>query len=207
MAQRPYTGRVKSEFVSTLEVQGGTYTGTVEEWGTFFVVSPSHVVTNWHVVSGYLEAVEDDQEDATIQLIFSAGEIATDIEILGTQKILDLAVIQVNTPMPEGVHRIAIGKELEAERLTVTGYAGGQTYTEGIATSFEQIDFTPYFNFPGVYKQGQSGGPIIDEKGVLVGVLWGSDWPEAELGYGTRVDGVRWILEKYAPEVLKLKGN
>lgn len=207
MAQRPYTGKVITEYVGVMETEKGTFRGELQDHGSFVVVSPSHVLTNWHVVHDYVAAKAGGQEDAKLTLRFFNGQTLAG-DVIASEVEPDLALVQFNGTVPEGVHRVAIAQTFTPVRITTGGYPMDTTnYEELTATRFEFLAGTPYFRFPGKIVVGQSGSPIVDQDGRLCGLLWGSDYPEQPLGYGTSVVHIRAFLAKEAPEILELKGN
>jgi S1-C subfamily serine protease len=205
MADRPYTGKIIVNYEGTIEEI--EYEGPLESHGSFFVISPSHAMTNWHVVQEYLEAAAEGQEDTKITLRFFNGETSTG-EVVATEADPDLALIQFRGVLPKGVHRIPIASDFKVQRLTSGGYPwDGTKYEEETANQYEFLPGTPYFVFPGKFVQGQSGSPVINQDGKLCGILWGSDYPYKALGYGTRVTEIRKFLSEHAPEILELSGN
>lgn len=69
------------------------------------------------------------------------------------------------------------------ERLTSCGYGGDDklALNTGLMQGWSQAPGTPvggptdWFTISGYARQGDSGGPIFNERGRVVGVLWGTD--------------------------------
>jgi len=207
MAERPYTGKVISEYIDTMEVPGPdgatfTYTGPVEDRGSFVTVSDTHVLTNWHVVHSY-NFHKGLGQHAKITLVFSDGSTRS-ATVAKIDPIKDLALLEFTDVLKKPLHRIGIAKTFEPEKLTMGGYQEGVTYEEASADSFELIG-PDWFTFDVLAIEGQSGSPIIDENGLLVGLLWGSDYPTEEVAYGVHVDSIRDFLR--GTGILELKGN
>lgn len=207
MAERPYTGKVISEYMDSMEVPGPdgksyTYTGLVEDRGTFVIVSSTQVLTNWHVVHSYNFNKGLDMP-AKLTLEFSDGTKRS-AKVDRTNPVKDLALLSFDEPIKRPLHRIGIAKTFEPEKLTMGGYVEGVTYEEVSADSYKLIG-DDWFKFDAVAIQGQSGSPIIDENGLLVGLLWGSDYPTEEVAYGVHVDSIRDFLR--GTGILMLRGN
>ena len=206
LAERPYTGRVISEYVDSVETPEGLYIGPIEDRGSFVVVSDKYVLTNWHVVAGYLFH-EQLGEPVKMTLHFSKGKPKTGT-VVATDSTNDLALVGFEGGLSKGLHRIGIAEEFDPKVLVLAGYQEGELskYAEETARSFELVG-PSYFTIPVKAIDGQSGSPIINGRGQLCGLLWGSDYPTEELAYGVKVDRIREFLEEEAPDVLKQKGN
>jgi len=159
--------------------------------GTLVAVSEKHglVVTNWHVVN---EAI------GPVTVMFPDGFCST-----GTvQKIdrdWDLAAIAIWRPNCAPVP-VATTAPLTGELLTIAGYgAGNFRAASGHCTQY----VAPGPNFPfemvelsTAARQGDSGGPILNSRGELAGVLFGAGDGRTAGSYCGRV---RWFLDDVVP--------
>jgi serine protease Do len=137
-------------------------------WGSGFIFDQSGLVmTNNHVVSG--------AEKITVDV----GGRKVGAKILGLSECLDLAVLQLdgNATYPFlGFHQGAIDRTLKVYSV---GYPGGDptlTITDGIVN---KTDFAKNFNWAVLdnvvehsarIRGGNSGGPLVDAQGLIVGV-------------------------------------
>jgi len=201
-AERPYTAKIYSEFVDTIETPEGIYTGPVEDRGSCVIVSPSHVLTNNHVVAGYLFHQQLGQP-VNMTIHFPDGSSQAG-HVVGVDSIVDLALVRFDKPLPEGLHRIGIAKTFQPTQFVMGGYEEGTKYAEVTANTYVHVG-PNFFQFPGRAIDGQSGSPIIDQDGKLCGLLWGSDHPTEEFGYGVKVDAIRAFLKN--TDILHQKGN
>lgn len=204
LAQRPYAGKVRSTHSSEMVVNGKQVEAEVENWGSFVIISPSHVLTNHHVVYDHLMQ-QNLGHESKLRIMFFEGTWVN-AEVVAVEAIADLALLAFNEPIPDGAFRVAIARKFEPKTLTVCGYDMGQDYREVVANKYKVLsDY--WFSFPGILKQGQSGSGIIDQDGKLCAVLWGSEWPDGRVGYGTRIEQVRLFLGQVAPKILQQIGN
>ena len=144
---------------------------TQEGSGSGFVYDrDGRIVTNYHVVEGA------DQ----LQVTFSDGEVR-DARLVGADPSNDLAVLEVgagaNDPEP-----LTLGdsEALEVGRFVVAiGHPFGldQTLTTGVVSGLGRVIESPDQGFIGeiiqtdaAINQGNSGGPLLDLDGRLVGV-------------------------------------
>lgn len=98
---------------------------------------------------------------------FAAERIASDSEH-------DLAVLLIATP---GRTKASLGAARAGEWLTAGGFGGDGRYqavrgpVAGYATPVGAT--TPSIRIRGAVRPGDSGGPVMDDLGRLVGVVWG----------------------------------
>jgi hypothetical protein len=138
------------------------------------------VVTNWHVI-----------RDAAgpISVEFPDG-FRSPAEVVKTDKDWDLAALSIQRPSASPV-RVSPAAPQLGEWLTIAGYGSGQWRTAaGQCTQY----LAPGVDFPHEMvelateaRQGDSGGPIFNQQGELVGVLFGSGPGYTSGSYGGRV--------------------
>jgi S1-C subfamily serine protease len=130
----------------------------------FFVTSEGHIVTNYHVV----------QNCDTTFVSFDGQQIAT--KVLAVDKMNDLAILKVNLT-PAKVFSVATEDASLLEDIIIAGYPLGKKVSAAIKTSKGSItalagygDNYSEFQTDAALNQGNSGGPIINQKGNVVGV-------------------------------------
>jgi serine protease Do len=156
--------------------------------GTLVGIGSKHgiVVTNWHVV-----------RDATgpISVIFPDGNKypATVIE---TDKTWDLAALLIWRPKTAPV-TISNKAPVRGDALTIAGYGSGKyRQISGKATQFVSPGEDHPYEMVEVNvaaRSGDSGGPILNNKGQLAGVLFGSADGSTN---GSHCGRVRWFLRR-----------
>ena len=132
----------------------------------FIVDAKGHVVTNAHVV-----------EDADVVRVKLADEREFKAKVLGRDRRLDLAVLEI-----EGASSLPAVPLGDSEGLRVGEYVVaignpfglGHTVTMGIVSAKGRaIGAGPYYDFIQTYasiNQGNSGGPLFDMRGNVVGI-------------------------------------
>jgi serine protease Do len=138
------------------------------------------VVTNWHVVR---------DAAGTITVEFPGG-FKSPAQVVKTDKDWDLAALSIHRP---GVHPLPISSAVPqpGDVLTIAGYGSGEWRTAtGRCTQY----LAPGVDFPHEMvelsteaRQGDSGGPIINQRGEIAGVLFGSGPGYTSGSYGGRV--------------------
>jgi hypothetical protein len=138
------------------------------------------VVSNWHVV-------RDAAGPITVE--FPDG-FKSPAEVVKTDKDWDLAALSIYRPHAAPVPVTAAAPQ-PGELLTIAGYGSGQwRMTGGRCTQY----LSPGVEFPhemvelaAEARQGDSGGPILNQRGELAGVLFGSGPGYTSGSYGGRV--------------------
>jgi S1-C subfamily serine protease len=141
---------------------------TFERKGTGFVVSASgHVVTNQHVIDGCVGDVHGNL----------SGEASIDLRIVSTDETNDLALLQAprtfkevaairEKPIHPGDAVIAIGYPFHG--LLTSDF----TVTAGIVSSLSGLlNDTRFLQISAAVQPGNSGGPLLDTSGNVVGVV------------------------------------
>jgi S1-C subfamily serine protease len=166
--------------------------GTAFGSGSLVGVNKDHglVITNWHVV-----------RDGTglVEVVFPDG-FRSHAKPIKVDSDWDLAALVIWRPNVEPV-KIATQPPRQGDLLTIHGYGRGQYR---IATGHCTNYFSPRIDFPHEMveldveaRQGDSGGPIFNQRGELAGVLFGA-------GEGTTLGSfaprVRYFLASAVPD-------
>ena len=138
------------------------------------------VVTNWHVVR---------DAAGTITVEFPGG-FKSPAQVVKTDKDWDLAALSIHRPSAIPLP-ISSAAPQPGDVLTIAGYGSGEWRTAtGRCTQY----LAPGVDFPhemvelsAEARQGDSGGPIINQRGEIAGVLFGSGPGYTSGSYGGRV--------------------
>ena len=130
----------------------------------FFVSRVGHIITNYHVIQGC---------DAN-KLSYKGKVLNTDT--IAVDKSNDLAILKVNMT-PSKVYPVATNDATLLEDIIIAGYPLGKKVSSAIKTSKGSVtalagygDNYSEFQTDAALNQGNSGGPIINQKGNVVGV-------------------------------------
>ncbi|MFI5715141.1 MarP family serine protease [Nocardia sp. NPDC051750] len=158
--------------------------------GSGFVVAPERVMTNAHVVAGTTSVTVDS----------AAGPLdATVVEFDPSMDIAVLLVPGLTAPViPQAPEPAASG-----ESAIVLGYPGGGRYTASAARVRETLDLTgptiyrdgtverEVYTVRGQVRAGNSGGPLVDAEGNVLGVVFGAAVTDDDTGYVLTLNEVR----------------
>ena len=172
---------------STVKIVG-VGCGQIQE-GSGFVVAPGEVVTNAHVVAGIPRPqVEDD-----------AGFHPTRVVYFNPS--FDLAILRVSglTESPLSLDTDDVGRGTQA---AVLGYPGGGPFTAdpaGVMAQFEAegrdiygqgLTVRSVYEIQAIVRPGNSGGPLVEPDGQVIGVVFSRSTTDANIGYALASPGV-----------------
>jgi S1-C subfamily serine protease len=130
----------------------------------FFVSRSGHIISNHHVIEGC----------DTTKLTFKGKEVVADV--LAVDKMNDLAILKANL-IPNQVYPVANEDAALLEDIIIAGYPLGKKVSAAIKTSKGSVtalagygDNYSEFQTDAALNQGNSGGPIMNQKGNVIGV-------------------------------------
>ena len=169
--------------------------------GSGFVIDPSgQIATNWHVVDGAFE----------ILVTFADGTRAK-AEVVNASPLVDLALLKVNVG-----HKLAAAHWADSSKVQVgdpvlaigNPLGVGMSVSGGLVSALNRnIMDTPYDDFiqtDAAINHGNSGGPLFDMKGDVIGVNSAIISPtsgNAGLGFSMPSDDARFIFDRLARKV------
>ena len=152
-----------SQAVKTVDPAIVTITTSIGEGSGFFVSLDGHILTNHHVV-------KDASGDITVKL--QNGEtLKASVQNISPER--DLAILKTtrgNLPIVQfassenielGQNVAAIGAPLGLEHSVTTGV---------VSSISREIEDQTYIQIDAALNQGNSGGPVINDQGQVVGV-------------------------------------
>jgi S1-C subfamily serine protease len=150
--------------------------------GSGFVLSPDRVMTNAHVVAG--------ANSVTVE----ASGNPFDATVVSYDPTVDIAILAV-PHLPPGPLAFASAPVTSGTEAIVMGYPGGGGFMATPARIRELIEL----NGPDIYRnatinrevytvrsnveQGNSGGPLIDLNGQVIGVVFGAAVDDTDTGF------------------------
>ena len=161
-------------------------TSTSTSGSGFFVSKTGHVITNQHVVADCKKVTVGDKADKQVQADVLEKDARNDLALL---KISSLKMASADTKsliqklgikiVPLASGGLLRSEDLElGEDVLVAGYPYGEIFsntikvTKGIVSANRGLgDDTAQFQIDAAVQPGNSGGPIYDENGNVVGVV------------------------------------
>jgi regulator of sirC expression with transglutaminase-like and TPR domain len=161
--------------------------------GTGFVISADGLIaTNLHVIG--------EARPFTVQL--ADGSRHEPITVVASDRKLDLAIIKIDakkklTPLPlgdstklkQGQPIVALGHPRGLEHSVVSGVLSGQRDMDGVSMLQLAIPI----------EQGNSGGPILDPQGRVLGIVTMKSLVTANLGFAVPVNALKGLRDRPNP--------
>ena len=150
--------------------------------GTGFVVAPNRVMSNAHVVAG--------SETATVE----ADGRTYDAFVVSYDPLADISILDV-PDLTSAKLDFAEGEAKSGSDAIVMGYPGGGDFAATPARIRETIELNgpdiyrsttvtrQVYTIRGTVRQGNSGGPMIDPAGKVLGVVFGAAVDDADTGF------------------------
>ena len=147
---------------STVEIQAVVNKQYISMGTGFYDDSNGTVITNYHVIEGAESAIIVDSEEHEYEVVSVAGYDANvDIAILTTKA-------NNTTPLSKRYSEVRTGEKVYALGSS-SGLTG--TFTEGIVSTAEREDRgLTYIQHTAPITHGNSGGPLLDESGNVIGI-------------------------------------
>ena len=172
----PYVVRIIAFDSSGQSFGTGSYVGTYGEYGI--------VLTNQHVVSETSDNRVAHVHNRLVHVHFPSG-FSSFGAIVRTDDLWDLALLVISKPPPSiPTLPIAQTPSKPGDTLWIAGFGSGlYRIAEGRCVRYLAPE-NPKDGSPPLYeimevsvsaRKGDSGGPILNQKGELAGVLFGSD--------------------------------
>lgn len=180
---------VQKVMPSVLKVTGEAPSCRKSVEGTGFVYASERVMTNAHVVAGVDEpkvTVGDRKLDATV-VLFDPG---TDVAVLAVPGLRRAALPLLAAPARSGADALVVGYpedgpfDVRPARVRSTLPARGKDIYNR-----RQVEREIYA-LRALVRQGNSGGPLIDPQGRVLGVIFAAAADDPNVGYALTVNEV-----------------
>ncbi len=159
--------RVSPAVVTVLNTLSGRPAGGNQATGSGVIINPDgYIVTNNHVVEGAFK----------LQVIFYDGTVV-DATLVGTDELADLAVIKVEATMP-GVIALGDSDQLQPGQTVIAIGSPLGTFKNSVTTgvisalnrSIAETRMEGLIQTDAAINHGNSGGPLINLNGEVVGI-------------------------------------
>ncbi len=154
--------------------------------GSGFALGENCVVTNAHVI--------EDPEDVTV-LTYGGQEFAA--RVVGMDPVLDIAVLAVPTTLPylrvADPAKASIGDDIYAIGAPKSM---AYTLTKGVISAKDRpVDRGTYLQIDAAINKGNSGGPLLDDTGAVLGMNTLKMTDSEGIGLAIPIDVVCTYLE------------
>jgi serine protease Do len=166
--------------------------GSVEGVGSGFVVSRNGLIaTSLHVIG----------EGRPIEIRFADGKKYSATEIHAWDRKLDLAVVRIGE---SNLPALKLGESSEVKQgasVVAMGNPRGLTHSvvQGVVSAFREFENGRMIQLAIPIEPGNSGGPLLDANGRVIGILEMKSAVTENLGFATPIDALKTLLDKPNP--------
>ena len=187
----------KQSIDNVLEIKAVGARGNIS-LGTGFVISGRRVLTNAHVVtyeSNFTTAKSDD-----ITCILPDKTNTLKAKVLYVDEDYDVAILQLpDSPLLKKILPLSNNPLETGDKVYTIGNTKGRglCFLEGMVTDVDRrVNGNAYFMFDAMIYHGNSGGPVLDKYGEVVGIATAGDTEVAGMNYAIPVRVIKYILKR-----------
>lgn len=201
----------KELYIKMFPTKDASISSKDEKWtGTGFAIKDGFIVTNHHVVDG-AKTIKVYGVNGNINRFYSATVVASD-------KNNDLSIIKINDYSFNGFASIPYAIKTSVaevgENVFVMGYPLTQLMgnevklTNGIVSSKSgyQGDISAY-QMSAPVQPGNSGGPMFDDNGDIIGIVNASIPGAENVGYAIKTSYLRNLIENVTSDNIMPNNN
>jgi regulator of sirC expression with transglutaminase-like and TPR domain len=166
--------------------------GSVEGVGSGFVVSRKGLIaTSFHVIG----------EGRPIEIRFANGEKYSATQIEAWDRKLDVAVIRIAATNLPPLKLGELSDVKQGASVVAMGNPRGLNYSvvQGVVSAFREFENGRMIQLAIPIEPGNSGGPLLDASGRVIGILDMKSAVTENLGFATPVDALKSLLDKPNP--------
>jgi S1-C subfamily serine protease len=163
----------------------------------FFISSNGHILTNYHVV-------------ANSELVkISIAEKEYECETVSANEVDDIAIIRAKDsflkcyPIPFTINNLDVGDDVIALGFPLASTIGNELkLSSGVVNSNKGFKDDPrYFQLSASIEPGNSGGPVLNRMGYIVGLITAKYTSATNIGYALNL----YNILKNIPNYIKIK--
>lgn len=192
-------------------ISGGSNTNQGSSWtGTGYAINNDCIVTNNHVI--------EDSKSIIIKGIKGNFDIGYKAEVLATDKSNDIAILKIidsnfkgfgNIPYNIDSRMADVGEDVFVLGYPLTNELGSEIkLTNGIISSrtgYQGNVATYQISAP--VQPGNSGGPMFDKKGNVIGIVVAGVPGAENVGYAIKTSYLKILLESVGMKMYKPANN
>lgn len=164
--------------------------------GTGWVLSPGRVVTNAHVVAGsdLVRVQGRDQMLAGRVIVFDPERDLAVLSVPG----LEAPAIPLGTELSRGDSAAVPGYPLDGPYRVVSARVRAILDARGLDIYGRDRVLREIYSLNTKVQPGNSGGPLLDDQGRVVGVVFAKSLEDENTGYALTLDEARPVLDRAA---------
>jgi S1-C subfamily serine protease len=164
--------------------------------GTGWVLSPGRIVTNAHVVAG-ADEVRVQGGDQTLRARFVIFDSRRDLAVLSVPGLL-LPPLPLGGELKRGDSAAVPGYPLDGPYHVVSARVRAQLDARGLDIYGRERVVREIYSLAATVQPGNSGGPLLDTNGQVVGVIFAKSLEDAATGYALTLAEAKPVLDEAA---------
>ncbi|RZS41282.1 colicin V production protein [Herbihabitans rhizosphaerae] len=157
--------------------------------GTGFVIAPQRIMTNAHVVAGADEVSVQTKQGALPARVVHYDP-GTDIAVLSVPRLRAEKIPFAERDAVSGDSAIVLGYPLDGPYHASSARVRERTNLRGPDIYDSRTVTRDVFTIRGDVRSGNSGGPLVDEAGQVIGVVFGAAVGGGDTGFVLTADEV-----------------
>ncbi|GAA5164990.1 MULTISPECIES: MarP family serine protease [Amycolatopsis] len=179
---------------SVLKIRGTASSCSRALEGSGFVVAPQRVMTNAHVVAGTDEtAVETSQGRLPARVIYFDPEV--DVAVLAVPRLQAPPLRIASSRGKAGDDAIVLGYPLDGPYTATAGRIRNEITLQGPDIYDSRTVRRDVFTVRAQVRSGNSGGPLVNPQGEVVGVVFGASVEDPDTGFTLTAQQVAPVIE------------
>lgn len=179
---------------SVLKIRGTASSCSRALEGSGFVVAPQRVMTNAHVVAGTDEtAVETSQGRLPARVVYFDPEV--DVAVLAVPRLQATPLTIASTPGQAGDSAIVLGYPLDGPYTATAGRIRSEITLQGPDIYDSRTVRRDVFTVRAQVRSGNSGGPLVNPAGEVVGVVFGASVEDSDTGFTLTTKQVSAVID------------
>lgn len=161
--------------------------------GSGFVIAPQRVLTNAHVVAGTdVVAVEVNNGQLDAHVVYYNSDI--DVAILAVPDLTAPPLHFDSAPAAQGQDSIVLGYPLDGPYTASAARIRSRIDLPGPNIYDDRTENRDVYTVYAQVRSGNSGGPLIDTKGGVLGVVFGAAVDDPNTGFALTAQQVTSVL-------------
>ncbi|WP_414936991.1 MarP family serine protease [Amycolatopsis sp. cmx-11-51] len=185
---------VKQVHGSVVKIRGNATSCSRALEGSGFVIAPQRVMTNAHVVAGTDEvAIESTLGKFAARVVYFDPE--ADVAVLAVPRLQAPVLPFKQQVARAGDDAIVLGYPLDGPYTATSARVRGRINLRGPDIYESNTVQRDVFTVRGQVRSGNSGGPMINPDGEVIGVVFGAAVEDPETGFTLTSEQVRPVVD------------
>jgi S1-C subfamily serine protease len=173
---------VRQARASVLKIRGRARSCSRALEGSGFVVAPQRVVTNAHVVAG-TDRVQVETTNGTLDADVVSYDPEVDVAVLKVPGLRAPVLQLASAPALSGVSGLVLGYPLDGPYTASAARVRDRIRLRGPDIYNASTVVRNVYTVRAVVRSGNSGGPLLDSSGQVLGLVFGAAVDNDETGF------------------------